>query len=87
VRSERRDALRVFLKENSVGTLIHYPLPVHLQPAYRERILIGAGGLEHTERLCREILSLPMHPQMSDEQAERVSELILQWDGLAPSEV
>ena len=85
VRSERRDALRVFLKDNSVGTLIHYPLPVHLQPAYRERILIGAGGLEHTERLCREILSLPMHPQMSDEQAQRVGELILQWDGRAPS--
>jgi dTDP-4-amino-4,6-dideoxygalactose transaminase len=83
VRSERRDTLRVFLKENSVGTLIHYPLPVHLQPAYRERILIGVGGLEHTERLCREILSLPMHPQITDEQAQRVSELILKWDGEA----
>jgi len=80
VRSERRDALKVFLKENSVGTLIHYPLPVHLQPAYRDRMIIGAGGLEHTERLCREILSLPMHPQITDEQAQRVSELILTWD-------
>ena len=83
VRSERRDALRAFLKENSVGTLIHYPLPVHLQPAYRGRICIGAGGLEHTERLCREILSLPMHPQITDEQAQRVSELILTWDAEA----
>jgi dTDP-4-amino-4,6-dideoxygalactose transaminase len=63
--------------------LIHYPLPVHLQPAYRGRIVIGAGGLEHTERLCREILSLPMHPQITDEQAQRVSELILKWDGAA----
>src|SRR5215510_721066 len=65
VRSERRDALKVFLKENSVGTLIHYPLPVHLQPAYRDRMIIGAGGLEHTQQVCREILSLPMHPHMS----------------------
>jgi dTDP-4-amino-4,6-dideoxygalactose transaminase len=85
VRSERRDALRVFLQENAVGTLIHYPLPVHLQPAYQGRILIGAGGLEHTERLCREILSLPMHPQMSDEQVQRVSDLILRWDRLTGS--
>ena len=85
VRSQRREALRTFLKDNFVGTLIHYPSPVHLQPAYRERILIGAGGLDHTERLCREILSLPMHPQMSDEQAQRVGELILQWDRQTPS--
>jgi dTDP-4-amino-4,6-dideoxygalactose transaminase len=83
VRTERRDDLRTFLKENSVGTLIHYPLPVHLQPAYRGRTAIGAGGLQHTERLCREILSLPMHPQITDEQAQRVSELILKWDGEA----
>jgi dTDP-4-amino-4,6-dideoxygalactose transaminase len=87
VRTEHRDDLRVFLKENSVGTLIHYPLPVHLQPAYRGRTVIGAGGLEHTERLCREILSLPMHPQITDEQAQRVSELILKWDGEACSKV
>jgi dTDP-4-amino-4,6-dideoxygalactose transaminase len=87
VRTEHRDDLRVFLKENSVGTLIHYPLPVHLQPAYRGRIVIGAGGLEHTERLCREILSLPMHPQITDEQARRVSELILRWDAEACSKV
>jgi len=85
IRSERREALRVFLKDNLVGTLIHYPLPVHLQPAYRGRILIGAGGLENTERLCREILSLPMHPQMSDEQAQRVGELILEWHRQTPN--
>jgi dTDP-4-amino-4,6-dideoxygalactose transaminase len=87
VRTEHRDDLRVFLKENSVGTLIHYPLPVHLQPAYRGRTVIGAGGLEHTERLCREMLSLPMHPQITDEQAQRVSELILKWDAEACSKV
>lgn len=85
IRSKRRDTLRVFLQENAVGTLIHYPLPVHLQPAYQGRILIGAGGLEHTERVCREILSLPMHPHMSDEQAQRVGGLILRWDRLTGS--
>ncbi len=86
VRNERRDALRVFLQENAVGTLIHYPLPVHLQPAYQGRILISAGDLEHTEQVCREILSLPMHPHMSDEQAERVGALIVRWDRLTESQ-
>jgi dTDP-4-amino-4,6-dideoxygalactose transaminase len=83
VRSERRDDLRTFLKENSVGSLIHYPSPVHLQPAYQGRVDIGSGGLKQTERACREVLSLPMYPQMTDEQAQRVSELILNWDDQA----
>ena len=80
VRSERRDDLRTFLKENSVGSLIHYPSPVHLQPAYQGRIAIGSGGLKQTERACREVLSLPMYPQLTDQQAQRVGELILTWD-------
>jgi len=86
VRSERRNDLRTFLKENSVGSLIHYPSPVHLQPAYQARIAIGSGGLKQTEQVCREVLSLPMYPQMIDEQAQRVSELIVNWDGQARSE-
>ncbi|HVP81189.1 MAG TPA: DegT/DnrJ/EryC1/StrS family aminotransferase [Thermodesulfobacteriota bacterium] len=79
VRSNHRDDLRRFLKANSVETLIHYPLPVHLQPAYQGRVVIGPDGLRQTERICREILSLPMHPQMADEQARRVSEMISDW--------
>jgi len=79
VRSTHRDDLRAFLKENSVGTMIHYPLPVHLQPAYHSRVVIGAQGLQHTEQVCREILSLPMHPQMTDEQTQRVSDVIVRW--------
>lgn len=80
VRSTHRDGLKAFLKENSVGTSIHYPVPVHLQPAYRGRAVIGRGGLEHTEQVCREILSLPMYPQMTDEQVQRISHLIARWD-------
>jgi dTDP-4-amino-4,6-dideoxygalactose transaminase len=79
VRNRRRDDLRAFLKVDSVGTLIHYPTPVHLQPAYQGRLAVGSGGLQNTEQVCREILSLPMHPQMTDEQAQRVSELIVRW--------
>ena len=47
-------------------------MPVHLQPAYRGRIAIGPGGLSASERAAREVLSLPMFPQLTDEQVGRV---------------
>lgn len=79
VRSNQRDDLRRFLKANSIDTLIHYPVPIHLQPAYQGRVVISPDGLQQTERVCREILSLPIHPQMTDEQAQRVGEMIARW--------
>jgi dTDP-4-amino-4,6-dideoxygalactose transaminase len=69
VRSTQRDALMAALKLHGVPTAIHYPQPVHTQPAYRNRVAIGAGGLAESERACREVLSLPMHPQITDEAA------------------
>jgi dTDP-4-amino-4,6-dideoxygalactose transaminase len=78
VRTPQRDALMTVLKSRGVPTAVHYPQPVHTQRAYRGRIASGAGGLGESERACREVLSLPMHPQLSDEAvifaAERVSE-------------
>ncbi len=74
-----RDRLRDFLKDNSVGTLVHYPVPVHRQPAYQERVAIGSGGLPETEKAVTEILSLPMYPQMTNTQAQQVAELIAGW--------
>jgi dTDP-4-amino-4,6-dideoxygalactose transaminase len=72
VRSPRRDALRAALTEAGIGTNIHYPMPVHLQPAYRGRIDVGPSGMAHTERAASEIVSLPMYPQLSDAQVDRV---------------
>jgi dTDP-4-amino-4,6-dideoxygalactose transaminase len=72
VRSPRRDALRAALQEAGIGTNIHYPMPIHLQPAYRGRIAIGATGMAETERAANEILSLPMYPQLADAQVDRV---------------
>jgi len=76
VRSPHRDKLRADLRENGVSTLIHYPLPVHLQTAYQNRVPLTPGGLPVTEQICREILSLPMHPQLSDADAGRVVECL-----------
>jgi len=72
VRTPERDALRRALGERGIGTNIHYPVPVHLQPAYRGRVAIGPSGLPETERAAREVLSLPMFPQLTEERVGRV---------------
>ena len=68
----RRDALQAALRERGVGTLVHYPVPVHLQPAYKGRVPLGAGGLPRTEAAALAVLSLPMFPQLADAQMEQV---------------
>ena len=73
VRSERRDDVRAWLADRGVRTQIHYPLPVHLQPAYQRRVGLGAGGLGHTERVCREILSLPIGAHLAPAEVEAVA--------------
>jgi dTDP-4-amino-4,6-dideoxygalactose transaminase len=78
IRMSDRDKLRSFLDERRIGTAIHYPVPVHCQPAYRERGL-NAGKLTRTEKLCHEILSLPMFPQLADADVDRVIATIGEW--------
>ena len=73
VRSKQRDALRERLRVGGLATLIHYPAPVHLQPAYRR---YATGPLPRTEAACREVLSLPIHPQMTDAQVDQVIALV-----------
>lgn len=68
----RRDALQATLKELGVATLVHYPVPVHRQPAYEGRIALAPGGLPRTERAARSVLSLPMFPQLEDVQVDAV---------------
>lgn len=80
VRNQKRDALRAFLKENSVETAVLYPVPIHLQPGYRNTVIIGAGGLPETEKACQQILSLPMYPELSDSEVSRVAEVVLDWE-------
>jgi dTDP-4-amino-4,6-dideoxygalactose transaminase len=71
VQSAKRDALRSWLDERQIGSAIHYPEPVHHQPAYTN-IRVGPGGLEHTERAAREVLSLPLFPELDDDSIDRV---------------
>jgi len=70
VRSERRDALAAHLQRCGIGTMVHYPVPPHLQPAYRD-LAPPAAGLPLTEAIHREVLSLPMGPTLSDDDLAR----------------
>jgi dTDP-4-amino-4,6-dideoxygalactose transaminase len=75
VRHPRRDRLREDLERRGVGTLIHYPVPVHLQPAFRD-LNYKPGSLPVTERLAAEIVSLPLYPGLSPQSAARVADEI-----------
>lgn len=76
VRTRRRDAIQAYLKANGIGALVHYPVPVHMQPAYLGR-LPGGEGLPETERASREILSLPMFPELGSQDQQKVIDAIL----------
>jgi dTDP-4-amino-4,6-dideoxygalactose transaminase len=72
IRLADRDALRTHLRDWGINTGIHYPVPVHLQPAYRDRFATGPSGLGVSERAAQQILSLPIYPQLADEMIDRV---------------
>ena len=79
VRSPRRDALQAHLRAQGIGTLVHYPRAVHQQPAYEGRVPI-AGSLPHSERAAAEVLSLPIYPELTDEQMDLVAEACRAWE-------
>ena len=74
----RRDDLRKYLGERGIGTQIHYPVPIHLQQS-AEFLGYRKGDLPITERLATEVLSLPMYPELTDEQIDRVTTSIREF--------
>ena len=75
VQTPDREALRAFLGKRGVATAVHYPVPVHLQPAYK-RHGYERGSLPVSERLADSVLSLPMFPQISELQVSLVAEAV-----------
>ena len=73
IRTPKRDKLKRFLENKGVSTLIHYPVPLHLQPAFKE---YKTGRLINSEKVAKEILSLPIYPQMTIRQQNYVVETI-----------
>ena len=76
IRSNHRDTLLKYLKENGIVAGIHYPVPVHLQPAYQEQ---NSELLPATVKASREILSLPLYPELST-KIDVVIEKLLEFD-------
>jgi dTDP-3-amino-3,4,6-trideoxy-alpha-D-glucose transaminase len=75
IRHPRRDALRQRLRSAGVETLVHYPVPVHLQPAYADLDYVR-GSLPATERAAAEVLSLPLYVGLRDSQVHRVADAV-----------
>jgi len=74
----RRDDLRKYLGERGIGTQIHYPVPIHLQQS-AEFLGYRKGDLPVTERLATEVLSIPMYPELTDDQVDRVTTSIREF--------
>jgi dTDP-4-amino-4,6-dideoxygalactose transaminase len=75
IRTKKRNSLQMFLKKSGIEALIHYPIPIHLQKAFKE-LQYHRRDLPITERCAREILSLPFFPELTGEEMEKVQEQI-----------
>ncbi len=78
VRCAERDALAEALRAAGIGTLVHYPVPIHRQPAYAARDL-ARTSLPETDRAAAEVLSLPMYPQLVPEAVDAVTDCVRQF--------
>lgn len=78
IRVEQRDALHQFLSDRKIGSTVYYPHPLHLQPLYAS---LGhkPGDFPHSERAAKEVLSLPMYPELRKDQIARVVEAIAEF--------
>jgi dTDP-4-amino-4,6-dideoxygalactose transaminase len=75
IRAPRRDALQAHLKEAGIGSAIYYPLPLHLQPCFAY-LGYQAGSMPVSEQAAREVLSLPVYPELSGGQQEAVIDTV-----------
>jgi dTDP-4-amino-4,6-dideoxygalactose transaminase len=78
IQCDRRDELQKFLGEKGIATGLHYPIPLHLQPAYRH-LGYKEGDFPVAEKAAKRILSLPMYPELTDEQIRYVVDGIKQF--------
>jgi dTDP-4-amino-4,6-dideoxygalactose transaminase len=84
VQTPQRDEVQAYLREQGIGTGIHYPIPIHLQPFYAQDGF-RRGQYPVTERLCGEILSLPMFPEMTAEQVRHVATQVTEFSRGRPT--
>ena len=78
IRVEHRDALQKVLTERKIGNSVYYPVPLHLQPLYAS-LGYKRGDFPHAEHASREVLSLPMYPELRSEHVKRVAETVVEF--------
>ncbi|WP_031406954.1 DegT/DnrJ/EryC1/StrS family aminotransferase [Geobacillus vulcani] len=78
IRVPKRDELQAFLKEQGIATMVYYPLPLHLQPVFAS-LGYKEGQLPEAEKAAKEALSLPMFPELKEEQQQYVVEKIAEF--------
>jgi dTDP-4-amino-4,6-dideoxygalactose transaminase len=78
VRALRRDELRAFLTQQGIGTEIYYPVPLHLQECFTY-LGYKAGDLPESERAAKEVLALPMFPELREDEQQRVVAAIAEF--------
>jgi dTDP-4-amino-4,6-dideoxygalactose transaminase len=84
IRHRRRDELKRFLERKGVQTLVHYPVPIHRQKAYKD--YRHAVRLPATEKACKEILSLPIHPLLQKREIQTISNCVVEYNKLGCSQ-
>ncbi len=84
IRTQRRDALLKFLNERGIGAGIHYPTPMHLHGAYKH-LNYKAGDFPQSERICKEIVSLPLFPELTEAQVQRVAQEVRAFFNVRPA--
>jgi len=80
VKNGKRDALKQHLSDNGIPSMIYYPKPLHLQPAF-QYLGYKSGDFPVSERLCDEVLSLPIHPELDEEQVQFICKNIKEFCG------
>lgn len=76
---ENRNNLQQYLKEKGIPATVYYPLPLHFQPAFKDKVRI-AGDLSISEKLCNSVLSLPMHTEVDEEQSQYIINQLIQYE-------
>ena len=80
VRVEQRDELRAYLNQKGIGCAVYYPLPLHLQPCFAD-LGYGPDDFPVAERASREVLALPVYPELREDEQRRVVEAIAEFLG------
>jgi len=82
IRTPARDALKAHLTERGIGTMIYYPSPLHTQPCFAS-LGYREGDLPEAERACREVLAIPVYPELSEAQRDEVVTSVASFFGLS----